>query len=144
MSEENKAIARRWVEELWSLGHAKVADEIIAADYAVHDPGTPIRAGGVQGEKNAVAMYRSVFPDLRFSTAHMIVSGDHVVICHTARGTHRGDLMNIPPTGREVAVSGISILRIEGGKIVELRINWDRLGMLQQLGIVPPMGEGQA
>ena len=82
-------------------------------------------------------MYRSVFPDLRFSIEDMIVSGDQVVVCHTARGTHRGELMKAPPTGREVVVIGISILRIQGGKIVELRIIWDKLGMLQQLGIVP-------
>ena len=142
MSEENKAIARRWVEELWGLGHAEVADEIISPDYVVHDPGTPDRAGGIEGEKNAVAMYRSVFPDLWFSIEDMIASGDQVVICHTAHGTHRGGLMKIPPTGREMAVAGISIIRIQDGKIVELRINWDRLGMLQQLGIAPPTGEG--
>ena len=142
MSEENKAIARRWVEELWSLGHAKVADEIISADYRVHDPGTPTRAGGVEGEKNAVAMYRQVFPDLRFTIEDLIASGDQVVICHTAHGTHRGDLMSIPPTGREVAVAGISILRVAGGKIVELRIVWDKWGMLHQLGVIPPPREG--
>lgn len=142
MSEENKAIARRWVEELWGQGHVEVADEIIAADYSVHDSGTPNRSGGIEGEKYAVAMYRNVFPDLWFSIEDMIASGDRVVICHTAHGTHRGDLMNIPPTGREVAITGVSILRIESGKIVELRITWDRLGMFQQLGIIPPIEKG--
>jgi len=142
MSEENKAIARRWVEELWSLGHTEVADEIIAPEYSVHDPGTPNRAGGVEGEKNNVKMYRSVFPDLWFSIEDMIASGDQVVVCHTAHGTHRGDLMKIPPTGKEVAVTGISVLRIQDGKIIELRINWDKMGMLEQLGLAPRIGEG--
>jgi predicted ester cyclase len=140
MSEENKVIARRWVEELWGQGNADVADEIIAADYVAYDPGLPDRPGGVEGEKNTVAMFRSVFPDLRFTIEDIIASGDRVVVCHTAYGTHRGDLGNIRATDREAVIPGVSILRIEGGKIVELRISWDRMGMFEQLGLVPPIG----
>jgi steroid delta-isomerase-like uncharacterized protein len=141
MSEEHKAIARRWVEELWSQGNTSVADEIIASNYTVHDPGTPGRAGGVEGEKHAIAMYRTVFPDLRFTMEEMIAEGDRVVVRWTTRGTHRGVLMGIPPTGKQVVVTGISILRMAHRKIAEHRLNWDTLGMLQQLGVVPPIGE---
>jgi steroid delta-isomerase-like uncharacterized protein len=144
MSEENKTIARRWMEELWSQGNSDVADEIIAANYAVHDPGTPGRVGGVEGEKHTVTMYRTVFPDLRFTMEDVVGEGDRVVVRWTTRGTHRGELMGVPPTGKQVVVTGISILRIANGKIAEHKLNWDTLGMLQQLGIVPPTGEDRA
>ena len=144
MSEENKTIARRWMEELWSQGNSDVAGEIIAANYAVHDPGTPGRVGGVEGEKHTVTMYRTVFPDLRFTMEDVVGEGDRVVVRWTTRGTHRGELMGVPPTGKQVVVTGISILRIANGKIAEHKLNWDTLGMLQQLGIVPPTGEDRA
>jgi steroid delta-isomerase-like uncharacterized protein len=144
MAEENKAIARRWMEELWSQGNAGVADEIIAPTYAVHDPGTPGRAGGVEGEKHTVAMYRTVFPDLRFTMEEVIGEGDRVVVRWTARGTHRGELRGAAPTGKPVVITGISILGVANGKIAEHRLNWDTLGMLQQLGVIPPTGEGGA
>ncbi len=144
MSEENKAIAHRWMEELWSQGNASVAVELIAPNYAVHDPGTPGRVGGVEGEKQAVAMYRTVFPDLRFTIEEVVGEGDQVVIRWTVHGTHRGALMGVAPTGKHAVVTGISILRVANGKITEHRLNWDTLGMLQQLGVVPPMGEGGA
>ena len=76
MSEENKAIARRWMEALWSQGNSSVADEIIAPNYAVHDPGTPGRVGGIEGEKHTVTMYRTVFPDLRFTIEDEVGEGD--------------------------------------------------------------------
>ena len=144
MSEENKAIARRWMEALWSQGNSSVADEIIAPNYAIHDPGTPGRVGGIEGEKHTVTMYRTVFPDLRFTIEDEVGEGDRAVVRWTARGTHRGELMGVPPTGKQMVVTGISILRIANGKIAEYRLNWDTLGMLQQLGIVPPTGEGRA
>ena len=136
MSEENKAIARRWMEELWSQGNSGVADEIIAANYAVHDPGTPGRVGGVEGEKHTVTMYRTVFPDLRFTMEDVVGEGDRVVVRWTTHGTHRGELMGVPPTGKQVVVTGISILRIANGKITEAWVNWDTLTLWQQLGLI--------
>lgn len=144
MSEENKTIARRWMEELWSQGNASVADEIIASTYTVHDPGTPGRMGGIEGEKATVAMYRTVFPDLRFTMEEVIGEGDRVVIRWITRGTHRGELRGMAPTGKTVEITGISILRIVNGKIAEHRLNWDTLGMLHQLGVSSPAGEGGA
>jgi len=144
MSAENKAIARRWMEELWSQGNAGIAGEIIAPTYAVHDPGTPGRVGGVEGEKHAVAMYRTVFPDLQFTMEEMIGEGDRVVVRWTARGTHRGELRGAAPTGKAVVITGISILGVANGMIAEHRLNWDTLGMLQQLGMIPSTGDGGA
>ena len=144
MAEENKAIARRWMEELWSQGNASVADALIAPDYAVHDPGTPGRSGGIEGEKHTVAMYRTIFPDLQFTMEEVIGEGDRVVIRWTARGTHRGELQGSAPTGKSVEITGISILRMVNGKIAEHRLNWDTLGMLRQLGVSSPTGAGGA
>ncbi len=139
--EENKTIVRRWFEELWSQGNAAVADEIIAPDYTVHDPGTPGRQGGIAGEKQVVAMYRTVFPDLHFTVEEVIGEGDRSVVRWTARGTQQGELLSIPPTGRQIQVTGISLARLAGGKIVEHWINWDTLGLLQQLGAIPAPGQ---
>lgn len=144
MSEESKAVARRWMNDLWNQGNLLVADEIIAPTYAVHDSGTPGRTGGIEGEKQAVRMYRAVFPDLQFTIEDMVGEGDRVAVAYTARGTHQGELMGVPATDRQVVVTLISILRIGNGKITEQRINWDTLGMLRQLGIVPSSGEGRA
>lgn len=100
--------------------------------------------GGIEGEKQAVRMYRAVFPDLQFTIEDMVGEGDRVAVAYTARGTHQGELMGVPATDKQVVVTLISILRIGNGKITEQRINWDTLGMLRQLGIVPSSGEGRA
>jgi steroid delta-isomerase-like uncharacterized protein len=90
------------------------------------------------GELRAfVKTYRDAFPDVRYTVDEQITGGDTVVTHWTARGTHRGELMNMPPTGREVEVSGISIDRFADGRITESTAHWDALGMLQQLGAVP-------
>ena len=116
------------------------AEELLAPDYVVHDPGTPGRTGGVEGENQVAKMYRTVFADLRFSVEDVLTEGDRSVIRWTTRGTHQGELLGIAPTGKAVAIPGISILRIAGGKIAEHWLNWDTLGLLQQLGAIPAPG----
>lgn len=88
--EANKSLARRYTLELWSKGNLAVADEIIAPNYTVHDPGTPGRQGGPEGDKQTVSLYRSVFPDLHFIVEDLVSEGDKVVIRWTARGTQTG------------------------------------------------------
>jgi predicted ester cyclase len=82
-------------------------------------------------------MYRIAFPDLELTIEDQVAEGDEVVTRFTARGTHRGELMGIPPTGRKVVVTGISIDRLVNGKTVESWTNYDVLSMMQQLGIIP-------
>ena len=135
-SENGRTIARRFTEDLWDKGELPVADEIIAADFVDHDPVSGQRSG-LDGYKEMVGAFRAAFPDLRVKNEDVIVEGDKVVARWTARGTHRGALMNIPPTGRQVTLKGVDILRIEGGKIAERWGEFDALGMLQQLGVVP-------
>ena len=140
MSEENKAIARRTFEEVWE-GKLNVADEIYDASNVAHGLGVKL-SPGPEGFKQFVSIYRSAFPDVHFTIEDQIAEGDRVVTRWTARGTHKGELMGIPSTGKQTVVTGITIDHFVGDKIVEAWNNWDGLGMMQQLGVVPAMGEG--
>jgi steroid delta-isomerase-like uncharacterized protein len=139
-AEEKKAIVRRLFEELWNQGKLDVADEIFATDYIFHEP-VAGEVRGPEGFKQFVSMYRIAFPDLQFRIEDQIAEGDKIVTRWTATGTHKGELMGISPTSVQVTVTGIGIARTDGGKIVEFWDNHDALGMLQQLGVVPPLGE---
>jgi steroid delta-isomerase-like uncharacterized protein len=134
---DNKAIIRRSFEELFTRGDLSVADEIFAADYVGHDPALPHDIHGPEEFKQFVRMYRSAFPDLELTIEDQIADGDEVVTRFTARGTHRGELMGIPPTGRTVVVTGVSIDRLVDGKSVESWTHYDVMSMIQQLGIAP-------
>jgi steroid delta-isomerase-like uncharacterized protein len=145
MSEENKDLARRFMEEAYNKGNVDFIDEVVASDYVAHDPNTPEgTGGGADGAKRFVEMYRSAFPDLRMTVEDLIAEGDKVVARWTAHGTHQGVLMGIPPSGNRVEVTGISVDRIEGGKFVEGWSNYDALGMMQQIGAVPSAEQAQA
>jgi steroid delta-isomerase-like uncharacterized protein len=142
MSEENKAIVRRELEEIFVQGNLDTADEIYATDYVGHDPTNPEDIRGIEAAKQYASMYRSAFPDLQATVEDQVAEGDKVASRFTFRGTHRGELAGIPPTGNQVEVTGIVISRIEGGKVAEDWSNFDALGMMQQLGVVPPPGQG--
>jgi steroid delta-isomerase-like uncharacterized protein len=137
MSEANKAIARRAVDEAFSKGNLDVADECVAESYVGHDPADPEETRGIEHWKERAAGYRTAFPDLNVTIEECFAEGDLVCTRWIARGTHNGELMGMEPTGKPVTIEGLSIDRIEGGKIVETWDNWDALGMMQQLGMVP-------
>lgn len=136
MSEENKATTRRLMEEVWTKGNLSLVNELIAADGVMHDPQSP-PVHGTEGYKQFVSMYRNAFPDLHLTINDLIAEGDKVVCRWTASGTQTGDLPDIPATGKQSTVTGIFISRLSAGKFVETWVNWDTLGMLQNLGIVP-------
>ncbi len=141
-AEENKAMARREIQELFNhTGNLDAAEEIYAPDYVGHDPSTgDIR--GAEAAKQFAAAYRQAFPDLEASIEDQIAEGDKVVSRFTSRGTHQGETEDFgPPTGNRVEVSGITIERFEGGKIAEDWTHYDALGLLQQLGLVPEAGQ---
>ncbi len=130
-TQENKTIVRRLWEEVWNQKALDVCDEIFDQEYAEH-------------EKNFAPYLLAAFPDSHHTIEDMIAQGDKVVTRFTWRGTHNGEFQGIPPTGKQVEMKGIWIHRLAGGKIVEGR-QWgvmDMLGLLQQLGVVPAMGEG--
>jgi steroid delta-isomerase-like uncharacterized protein len=137
MSEQNKTISRRSVEEAFKKGNLDVLDELVSPSFVNHDPASPEDIRGVEGFKEFVNTYRSAFPDVRVTIEDQIAEGDKVVSRWSARGTQKGELQGIPASNKQVTVTGISIDRIEGGKIVESWNNWDTLGMLQQLGAIP-------
>jgi steroid delta-isomerase-like uncharacterized protein len=137
-SEQNKAIVRRAFEEPWT-GNLDVVDELIASDYVGHDPASPEPLRGPDGVKEFVSTYRTAFPDARIAVEQQLAEGDLVATRWSARGTHEGELLGLSPTGKQVTVSGLTMSRLEGGKIVEEFQNWDALGMMQQLGAVPAL-----
>jgi steroid delta-isomerase-like uncharacterized protein len=144
-TEENKAIARRALEELFSAqGDLDVADEIISPDYIGHDPVSPEDVRGPEGAKETAMMYRNAFPDVQLSVEDQLAEGDMVATRWIASGTHQGDMMGIAPSGNRVTVSGTSVERIVDGKIEETWDNYDALGMMQQIGAIPSPEEAQA
>ena len=135
-AEQNKILVRRVYEEIINKGNLNVADEAFSSDYVYRSPGSP-ELRGPEGFKQLIAMYRNAFPDLHLDVDSLIAEGDTVVSRWTGGGTHKGELMGIPPTGKHVKVTGVVISRFAGGKAVE---DWeliDTLGMLQQLGAIP-------
>lgn len=139
MSEENKALIRRYYEEAWNKGNLAVLDEVVSPDYVDHNlpPELPPNRAGL---KQLMAMYQAAFPDTVMTIEDQIAEGDRVVTRWTARGTHKGDLMGVPATGKAVTVTGIDISRIAGGQEVEHWGQFDLMGLMQQLGVVPPPG----
>jgi predicted ester cyclase len=135
MSSENKEIVRRALEEPWS--DLTMLDEVIDSGYVGYDPAQPEPLRGPQGAKENVEQYRSAFEGAKITVKEQIAEGDHVASRWEGRGRHTAELMGVPPTGRDVTVSGQTLSRVENGKIVEEYTNWDTLGMLQQIGAVP-------
>jgi steroid delta-isomerase-like uncharacterized protein len=139
MSEENKALARKFLS-MFELGDSSMADEIVAADYYNHDAPDP--SIGLEGIKAAVTMFKNAFPDAQVKIAFQLTEGDKVVSRYTWSGTHQGEYYGIPATGKQVNWTSTVTFRIADGKIREAWLNSDRLGLMQQLGVVPMTGAG--
>jgi steroid delta-isomerase-like uncharacterized protein len=139
MSEQNKVVLRRHFAEVWSQGNVALLDELFASDYLGHAP--PDEIQGRESLKQYVSTVRMAIPDLQCTVEDQIAEADRVVIRWTARGTHTGKYQGIPPTGKQVTMTGMSFARIANGKIVESWTNSDALGMLQLLGVVPAPGQ---
>ena len=137
-TEENKAIARRYIEELFNQKNLATVDELNTPDFVLHNDATTIQ--GLESYKQFLSMYLTAFPDLHMTIEDMIAEGDIVAERVSIRGTHKGDLMGIPPTGKQVTIPAIYIVRFANGKGVEVWANTDILGLLLQLGVVPSMG----
>lgn len=133
MSEENKALARR----AWEImENPDLIEEVYAADVVWHEPDQDIH--GIEEAKRFISMYKTAFPDLHATVEDVVAEGDKVVTRLTMRGTHQGEIEEFgPPTGRQIEVKGITVSRIEGGKIVEDWDAYDNLSIMQQLGLAP-------
>ena len=134
--EENKAIARRFVEEVQNKGNISAVDEFLADGFVNHSvpPGLPPDREGV---KQLFTMFRNAFPDFHAVIHDQVAEGDEVVTRKTFYGTHKGELLGIPATGKEVTIDLIEILRVsDDGKITDHWNVVDQLGMMQQLGVI--------
>ncbi len=140
--EENKALSRKLYDDIMSQGNIALIEEIFSDDYVNHDTSGPPGGWphGRQGFYAVTGAYRGAFPDLHFTIEAQVAEGDRIVTRWTAGGTNTGSLGGMPPTGRAVVVSGISIERIADGKVAESWVNFDQMGMLQQLGVIPTPG----
>jgi steroid delta-isomerase-like uncharacterized protein len=136
VSEENKALARRWAD-IMTQGNLDLVDEIYAPDYVGHDSTSPEDIRGVEGIREFFSMYLGAFPDDEVTIEDQLAEGDMVATRWTGRATHQGELMGIPPSGNRVEVTGITISRIEGGKVAEEWQQYDALGLMQAIGAVP-------
>lgn len=134
----NKDLVRRVVAEFYNAKNLTAADQLYAADYRHHDPALPPEMQrGREAYKQIMHMFHTAFPDLHMTIDDLIAEEDKAVLRWTVRGRHQGDLMGMPPTGKTVTLTGIQTMRIAGGKVVEGWVNFDALGMMQQLGAVP-------
>ena len=142
-TEENKASVRRAIEEGANQGNLAVFDETTAPNWVYHDPANPgVRT--LEDYKRFITETRRAFPDFHMTIEDLIAEGDQVVMRATFRGTNTGDIetpMHIPATGKQVTMTGISIVRYAGGKAVEVWTQGDSLGLLQQLGLIPAPGQ---
>jgi len=134
--QHNKSITRQFFEEAYNRGNLALLDQLLAPNYVDQKapPGTP---SGPQGIAGIITMFRQAFPDLHFTIEDQIAEGDEVATRYTFRGTQQGALMGIPASGKSVAISGISIYRITDGKMDQAWVEYDMLGLLQQIGAVP-------
>jgi steroid delta-isomerase-like uncharacterized protein len=141
--EQNIAVMRRWLVEGWSKGNVDVADEIVAPDFLVHGAGGQVFPAGNQGVKTLVMAWRNAFPDGVMHVLDDIPEGDKVGVRLLWTGTHLGDFYGVPPSGKTVAVSSIGIDKVDSqGRIAEGWGEVDMLGMMTQIGAIPPMGPG--
>jgi steroid delta-isomerase-like uncharacterized protein len=139
-TEENRNLTERFYAEVWNKGNLDAVADLLSGDFVDHaaPPGFP---PGPEGAKQVFMMYRGAFPDFRLSVEDVIAEGDKVVARWVTQGTHQGELMGIPPTGKRVTVTGIDMFRFAGGKIAEHWAEFDMLGMMQQLGVIPAPGQ---
>jgi steroid delta-isomerase-like uncharacterized protein len=141
MTQENKDVARRWVEDVQTEHRLDVIDEIFAPDIVNHDPAgalpSPQGANGIRAFFEAMF---AAFPDFTAVVEDQIAEGDKVVTRKTVSGTHDGELMGIPPTGKRFEIPVIDIFRVVDGKCTDHWSVVDQMGMMQQLGLMPAQG----
>jgi steroid delta-isomerase-like uncharacterized protein len=149
MSQENIALIRRWFEEVWNKGRLEAIDEMASADVVAH--GHAPYDIGLEQFRSLFNNVRGAFPDIRIGIDFTLAEDDKVAARWTATATHKGSFLGYAATGRAINVSGVSIMRIAGGKIVEAWDTWDQLGLMVQIGaalghefFAPPGSTGRA
>jgi steroid delta-isomerase-like uncharacterized protein len=141
MPADNKAIVRRLYEEVWNKRRLELVDDLISPSHALHDPNLSGSAVGPEAYKRQVTRFITAFPDLRFTVEDIVGEKEKLAVAWTISGTHKGEFMGIPATNKKVSVDGITISHIVDAKIMDSYLSWDAWGMMQQLGVVPALGE---
>jgi len=131
---QNKAVTRRYFEELWTQNDLSVIDEIIAPEVVGHSAGKTFR--GADALRQRARALRAVYSDVRITVEDQIAEGDKALVRWTFRGRHTGEIMGAKPTGKEVVATGMNLFRLDDGRIEEIWVEADDLGELQQLGVV--------
>jgi len=142
VSKDNKALVSRIVDDIWNQKNLAVADEVMDRDAKYHGPHMPNGVGDRETWKRAISMYLAAFPDSHVTFEELIATGDTVVGRWSATATHTGHLPGVSPTGKPIAIGGITIYRITRGMIVEAWEQLDMLGMWRQLGVLAPPAHG--
>ncbi len=140
--DELKLVARTFFEEVWNQGDPTAVERLSTSDIIAYDAGHPEPVVGLAAEQERIRQYRTAFPDVHFTVKDQIAEGDKVLSRWEVHATHKGELLGIPPTGKSFTVSGMTVDQIANGKIFPSWINWDTLGLLQQIGVIPKLGQG--
>ena len=135
--EANKAVALRLANEVFSQGNLRTFDEIFADGYVNHTMPVPGVPGTKDGFKQVVLATRAAFPDVRVDVKDVVAEGDFAVFRDVVHATSRGEFMGVPPNGKRIEWTEIHFLKIVGGRIVEHWANFDQVGILRQLGVLP-------
>jgi steroid delta-isomerase-like uncharacterized protein len=136
MSDRNKAVVRRLIEEGMNEGSEGTIDELVAPNFAAHEQ-EEMRMIGLDGFKELLGVYRTAFPDMKLTIDEIVAEGDKVVTWATFTGTHRGPLQSLPATGKPVKVKDVDMFRVQAGKVTEAWTHFDQWGLMKQLGVVP-------
>ena len=143
MSTENKNIVRRLYDEVWNKRKLDLVAELISPSHALNDPFVSGSQVGPEMYRRRIVELTTSFPDLRFTLDDLIAEKDKVVAAWVISGTHKGEFMNIPATGKKVTVEGVTIHYIRNGKILDSNARWDGIGLLRQIGALPPLGRSK-
>lgn len=143
LTEANKTIIRRSFEEAWNKQNLAVVDELFAPDFTGYFAIHPEPLSGLVAYREFMSGYFVAFPDAHFEIEDIVAEGDRVAARWTVRGTHKGTLAGLPATARQIRVPGMWVHRVAGGKIAEQWGIFDALGLMQQLGVVPPPGQAE-
>ena len=132
---DNKQIVQRYMEDCWNQGKLNVVGELMAENVRIHDPVFPNLTSGAKNKRDQIEQCRRAFPYLKFTIDDTVGERNEVVIHWSARGTHKGDFLGMHATNRKATITGSSIYRLEGQKIVEEWAHWNLMSMIEQLGV---------
>jgi steroid delta-isomerase-like uncharacterized protein len=137
MPTENKAIIRRFYEEVWNKRNLKVVDEIVSPSHALYEPNAPDSQVGPRAYKATLNRFFTGMPDVHFTIQDVIAEKNKVVVAWSMSGRHQGEFYGVPATKKKVSVEGITIHHVENGKILDSFASWDRLELMRQMGAEP-------